>query len=93
MEYLFGNPLDPAQLTGITRAGTTVELHYDGDGNLTNDEQGRTLTYNSLGQLERVDLPDGEYALYAYDPLDRLASQGASALAAPTEKEQATSSE
>jgi YD repeat-containing protein len=92
VEYLFCNPLDPAQLTGITRAGTTVELHYDGDGNLTNDEQGRTLTYNALGQLERVDLPDGEYALYGYDPLDRLASQGASAVAAPTEKEQATSS-
>lgn len=46
-----------------------------------------------VGKEVFVKGPDGEYALYGYDPLDRLASQGARQVAAPTEKEQATSSE
>ncbi|WP_161492831.1 RHS repeat domain-containing protein [Pseudomonas putida] len=91
--YTFDNPLDPAQLTGISNTHDdypgSIALLYDGDGNLIQDEQGRTLVYNALGQLERVDLPDGGQAVYGYDPLDRLASQGGSALAALTEQDEA----
>ena len=88
--YLFENTQDPAQLTGITNTHgdypTNIGLEYDDDGNLIKDEQGRTLVYNALGQLERVDLPDGGQALYRYDPLDRLASQGSDALAVSMEQ-------
>lgn len=78
--YAFDNPLDPAQLSGITNSHvdfpSSIALAYDDDGNLIQDEQGRTLAYNALGQLESVGMPDGEQAMYGYDPLDRLASQG-----------------
>lgn len=77
--YLFENTLDPAQLTGIENTHADypapVTLTYDPDGNMTTDEQGRTLDYNPLGQLESVRLLDGTVAGYTYDALDRLASQ------------------
>ncbi|USS57412.1 RHS repeat domain-containing protein [Pseudomonas kermanshahensis] len=91
--YRFDNPLDPAQLTGITNTHEDypdiISLPYDEDGNLIQDEQGRTLVYNALGQLERVVLPDGGQAVYGYDPLDRLASQGGSALTEVAEQDPA----
>lgn len=89
----FDNPQDPAQLTGITNSHadypSSIALAYDGDGNLIQDEQARTLAYNALGQLESVDLPNGEQAMYGYDPLDRLASQDGSVTAVPVEQEPA----
>ncbi|MBF8781712.1 RHS repeat protein, partial [Pseudomonas fulva] len=76
--YLFENE-DPAQLSGIENTHpdypAKIELLYDGDGNLVQDEQGRTLSYDALGRLMSVELSDGGGARYDYDPLDRLASQ------------------
>lgn len=85
--YQFENPLDPAQLTSIVIRGLedeprTVSLEYDADGNLTRDEQGRTLEYDALGRLVKVDDPArGTGAAYGYDPLDRLAMQVTAAAA------------
>ncbi|MCO7565787.1 sugar-binding protein [Pseudomonas guariconensis] len=79
--YRFENEQDPAQLTGIEITGLedvprVIALTYDPDGNLTCDEQGRTLVYDALGRLERVQAPaQGIDALYGYDPLDRLVTQ------------------
>jgi YD repeat-containing protein len=91
-EYQFDNPLDPAQLTGITNSHAdypnAIDLAYDADGNLTLDQDQRTLSYNELGQLQQVELADGTQADYGYDPLDRLASQGGSAMADPAGKDQ-----
>ncbi|WEK29702.1 MAG: sugar-binding protein [Candidatus Pseudomonas phytovorans] len=77
--YLFENEADPAQLTGIENTHADyplpVTLRYDPDGNMTTDEQGRTLDYDPLGRLQSVELLDGTVAGYGYDSLDRLASQ------------------
>ncbi|KIY39756.1 hypothetical protein TZ03_15565 [Pseudomonas sp. 10-1B] len=55
-----------------------VELIYDPDGNLILDEQRRELTYDPMGRLARVHVPEqGITVNYGYDPLDRLASQDA----------------
>lgn len=89
-DYLFDNT-DPAQLSGITNSHadypTSIELHYDEDGNLVVDQDQRALTYNELGQLQRVELADGTQAEYGYDPLDRLASQAQSATATDEDKQ------
>ncbi|WHH52297.1 RHS repeat protein [Pseudomonas sp. Ap32] len=45
-----------------------IDLHYDGNGNLISDEQGRVLTYDGLNRLLRVETPDGERCRYNYDP-------------------------
>ena len=79
--YLFDN-LDPAQLSGIENTHAdypdSIELVYDLDGNLIQDEQGRALSYDPLGRLLSVTPVDGTPgARYGYDPLDRLASQEA----------------
>lgn len=94
-DYLFENPLDPAQLTGITNNHAdypaAIALDYDLDGNLIHDQDQRTLTYNELGQLKLVELADGTQADYGYDPLDRLASQGGSTLLDEKPQEKAVS--
>ncbi|MFJ4443663.1 RHS repeat domain-containing protein [Pseudomonas sp. NPDC089422] len=68
--YEFTNTDDPAQLTRILPPAPQppVELEYDLNGNLTRDDQGRVLTYDSLNRLLRVDTPEGEHCLYHYDP-------------------------
>lgn len=79
--YRFENEQDPAQLTkieitGLDEAPRIINLEYDPDGNLQRDEQGRTLIYDALGRLERVQsTADGIDASYGYDPLDRLVTQ------------------
>jgi len=78
--YAFENE-DPVQLSGITHSHADypapVELHYDDDGNMIQDEQARLLAYDGLGRLQRVATPAGALlANYGYDPLDRLSSQG-----------------
>lgn len=68
--YEFTNPQDPAQLTRILPPAPQppVELVYDLNGNMTRDDQGRVLTYDSLNRLLQVETPDGERCLYHYDP-------------------------
>ena len=73
--YLFDNEHDPAQLTGVVNTHPDYQdftLHYDDDGNMDLDEKGKILAYDALGRLISYDGSG-----YGYDPLDRLASQGA----------------
>ncbi|MDR6714640.1 YD repeat-containing protein [Pseudomonas hunanensis] len=78
--YLFDNA-DPVQLSAITNDAplhgypARIDLEYDADGNLTRDEVGRTLSYDGLGRLTSVTVPEGQASEYGYDPLDRLVSQ------------------
>ncbi|WP_256657986.1 RHS repeat domain-containing protein [Pseudomonas sp. LP_4_YM] len=46
-------------------------MRYDANGNLIQDEAGRTLTYDALNRLQSVDGPTGA-ARYHYDPEDVL---------------------
>ena len=73
--------LDPTQLQKVTNSDTShypeeILLEYDADGNLTLDEQQRTLTYDALGRLMSVSVADAGPSTYRYDPLDRVASGG-----------------
>ncbi|MGR6496732.1 RHS repeat protein [Pseudomonas fulva] len=70
--YKFENAADPAQLTSIEHSSLpAVQLRYDANGNLIQDEAGRTLTYDALNRLQSVDGPTGA-ARYHYDPEDVL---------------------
>ncbi len=78
--YRFDNT-DPAQLSSIENTHPDypqhITLSYDADGNMTQDEAGRVLEYNALGQLCNVaDPAQGQLSAYGYDPLGRLVSQG-----------------
>lgn len=56
-----------------TTATETIDFSYDGNGNMVSDETGRTLTWNALDQLTR--LQDGNAtSQYSYDPLGRRVS-------------------
>lgn len=75
-QYQFKNAADPAQLTGFVHvpAGGTpqsFELKYDDYGNMTDDAQGLTMTYNALNQLMTA-TRDGEVQHYNYDAKDIL---------------------
>ena len=56
--YHYESALDPVQLTGVTNDAfgvpTKINLTYDLDGNLVQDEAGRTLAYDELGRLISV---------------------------------------
>ena len=57
--YEYKNDADACQLTAITNSyqpdyPARIELYYDEDGNLIQDEAGRTLAYDSLGRLSSV---------------------------------------
>ncbi|MFJ8433848.1 RHS repeat-associated core domain-containing protein [Kitasatospora sp. NPDC094019] len=75
--YLFENPSDPCQLTGIHRTGgkgpSRTDLGYDAAGRLTTDDAGRGLGYDALGRLRSA----GPASRYGYDPLNRLLTQEA----------------
>ena len=83
--YTYGGAgKDPAQLQGVTNLPSgepgypDLVFEYDDDGNLTKDEQGRTLTYDALGRLTQV-LEGANAANYQYDPLDKLSVHSAGA--------------
>lgn len=74
--FVFGNPLDPCQLTGISHSsGDDVNLEYDANGRLIHDEGGRVLSYDVQGRLLSVTQPDGSTGTYGYDGTNRLVSQ------------------
>ncbi|KPZ07012.1 YD repeat-containing protein [Pseudomonas tremae] len=81
--YRYADPkIDPTQLLSVTNTHADYPeliLSYDADGNLTQDEQGRTLRYDALGRLLEVSGPSmpGKYRedAYRYDPLDVLAAR------------------
>ncbi|WP_156141339.1 hypothetical protein [Rahnella aquatilis] len=63
--------LDRTQLTRITNdvvTGWDLSLSYDDNGNMTTDEQQRTLNYNSLSQLTNLRDAQGQpLAWFRYD--------------------------
>jgi RHS repeat-associated protein len=64
----------PAQGGVPTRSET--DLVYNNNGNLTRDEQGRTLSYTLTGQLQSVSRKDGvKLTRYEYDERGRLTVQ------------------
>ncbi|WP_460418485.1 RHS repeat domain-containing protein [Pseudomonas sp. microsymbiont 2] len=72
--YNFENKDDPVQLTSIIhhfQEDVRIQLAYDANGNLTQDEQGRVLEYDALNRLLRVTDPAGgdvdEVTTYEYD--------------------------
>ncbi|MCH7420324.1 RHS repeat domain-containing protein, partial [Pseudomonas mosselii] len=81
--YHFENE-DPAQLSRITNKPTDpasrtlngypaeIPLHYDENGNLVVDEQGRTLKYNALNQLLSVSEDTQPIVSYVYNPQNIL---------------------
>jgi YD repeat-containing protein len=74
---------DPAQLRSVTNTFLggdypDITLDYDEDGNLTKDENGRTLAYDALGRLIRV-AEGANTTDYFYDPLDKLSVHSAGA--------------
>ncbi|MGC0152002.1 hypothetical protein ACPRNU_06040 [Chromobacterium vaccinii] len=77
-EYLFENKADPCQLTKVTHTANgypaVIDLKYDKAGRLERDEAGRTLSYDALGRLSRVEGAAGN-AGYGYDAHDRLVCQ------------------
>lgn len=82
-EYRYDNHEDPAQLTSIVRNAPLtgypreIKLCYDEDGNLLNDDAGRTLTYDALGRLVTVTGLEGETSSrYQYDPTDIISGRG-----------------
>ncbi|MEN5036573.1 sugar-binding protein [Pseudomonas sp. TWI929] len=75
-QYQFTNTADPAQLTGFAHVPAggspqTFALKYDDYGNMTDDAQGLTMTYNAFNQLMTA-TRDGETQHYNYDAKDIL---------------------
>ncbi|MBV6752496.1 hypothetical protein KV580_19425 [Pseudomonas chlororaphis] len=76
--YHYDNPYDKTQLSSITNTHPTypnqIVLEYDSAGRVTKDETGRTLSYDSLGQLKEVFSADQGIAMtYTYDAYNRIA--------------------
>lgn len=60
--YEYTNEADPCQLMAITNTfqpdyPARIEFAYDGNGNLSQDEVGRLLAYDSLSRLVSVSAP------------------------------------
>ncbi|WP_248746290.1 RHS repeat-associated core domain-containing protein [Pseudomonas sp. MWU12-2037] len=76
--YHYDNPYDKTQLSSITNTHPTypnqIILEYDSAGRVTKDEAGRTLSYDSLGQLKEIFSANQGIALtYTYDAYNRIA--------------------
>lgn len=70
------SPVDPTQLTGIVENGKRTILQYDPKGNLTHDEKGQILSYDSKNRLQEVRDSDNQLVCrYHYDAFDKLISQ------------------
>lgn len=70
-QYQFTNAADPAQLTGFAHvpyggSPQTFPLKYDDYGNMTDDAQGLTMTYNAFNQLTTA-TRGGETQYFNYD--------------------------
>jgi RHS repeat-associated protein len=77
--YQYSNDDDPTQLTAVTHTHGnypgTVDLKYDDEGRMVQDEAGRRLTYDATGRLASAgDDVSGE-GHYRYDALNYLVSQ------------------
>lgn len=78
--YYTYSEVDPAQLVQIDNSHTdyasfNMTLNYDANGNLLQDEAGRSLSYDAFSRLVAVTPADGSAALsYGYDATDILSS-------------------
>lgn len=74
--FFFDNQKDPTQLTSLSHSHSKypeeISLEYDENGYMTKDEEGRKLTYDSLGRLIEIQGKDTPGGSYSYDPLNRL---------------------
>ena len=76
--FHYDNPYDKTQLSSITNTHSTyptpIVLEYDSAGRLIKDQAGRTLSYDSLGQLKEIFSADQGIAItYTYDAYNRIA--------------------
>ena len=60
-------------LPGYPGYGGKRTLRYDGNGNVVDDGDGRTLTWDAAGRLTSMNLPDGQIIKYGYGPDGRIA--------------------
>lgn len=68
--------VDPTQLSAIVENGQRITLQYDANGNLTRDEKGQTLVYDSKNRLLEVRNAGNQLVCrYQYDAFDKLISQ------------------
>jgi RHS repeat-associated protein len=65
------------QITAISGLTTPA---YDGNGNMTTDEQGRTLKYDAWGRFVEVKQGTTVLASYSHDGLKRRVAEGSRAL-------------
>ncbi|OTA15177.1 YD repeat [Xenorhabdus vietnamensis] len=76
--YWYENTDDPTQLTRVTHSHpgypSEIALSYDANGRMLKDEAGRTLTYDALGRLTRVQ-QDDTGCEYGYDAFNRMVTQ------------------
>lgn len=77
--YFYDNP-DKVQLSKVTNTHAdyppVINLRYNLDGHLIQDEEQRTLEYDALGRLISVSEPSGgasKSTNYTYTPLDNIA--------------------
>lgn len=71
MSRITNKPTDPASRT-LNGYPAEIPLHYDENGNLVVDEQGRTLKYNALNQLLSVSEDTQPIVSYVYNPQNIL---------------------
>jgi RHS repeat-associated protein len=69
--------VDPAQLIEVRHSHgdypPPASLHYDADGQMIRDDQGRSLSYDPLGRLTQIAAATGSVIRgYHYDARDRL---------------------
>lgn len=72
---------DPCQLTRISHTHPTlppsIDIHYDANGNMIQDAEGRLLEYDNFDRLASVNANGIDWG-YAYDSNDRLVHQQSS---------------
>ncbi|EBN2212553.1 RHS repeat-associated core domain-containing protein [Escherichia coli] len=79
--YLFENPKDPCQLTGVQYnmavqqpRNSVATLEYDAAGRMVRDDKGRSFSWDSLGRLKTVSKPGKPAGYYDYDAHNRMVS-------------------
>jgi YD repeat-containing protein len=75
------DPLDVDRLVGVSNSltgypgyGTPLTLVYDGNGNLIDDGQGRTLHWDGAGRLSTVTLAQTDVRQYIHGPDGRVST-------------------
>ncbi|OCA56491.1 RHS repeat domain-containing protein [Photorhabdus namnaonensis] len=77
--FYYTNQDDPTQLIEVTHSHpdypANIVLSYDNNGCMTQDEAGRTLSYDILGRLNSVSGAGATGGQYGYDGLNTLVTQ------------------